>query len=83
MNNENQLNLEELFVNILNEINERERDILERRYVLSNDLTKKHTLKKIGDDYNITRERVRQLKERALRKLRKTSRSKHLKTYLG
>ncbi len=41
------------------------------------------SLREIGEELNLTRERVRQLKERALRKLRKTSRSKHLKTFLG
>jgi RNA polymerase primary sigma factor len=41
------------------------------------------SLREIGDKLGLTRERVRQLKERALRKLRKTSRSIHLKTYLG
>ncbi len=41
------------------------------------------SLREIGDQLGLTRERVRQLKERALRKLRKTSRSKHLKTFLG
>ena len=41
------------------------------------------SLREIGDKLGLTRERVRQLKERALRKLRKTSRSKHLKTFLG
>ena len=41
------------------------------------------SLREIGDKLGLTRERVRQLKERALRKLRKNSRSKHLKTFLG
>ena len=41
------------------------------------------SLREIGDELGLTRERVRQLKERALRKLRKTSRSKHLRTFLG
>ncbi|NPA68772.1 MAG: sigma-70 family RNA polymerase sigma factor [Chlorobi bacterium] len=41
------------------------------------------SLREIGEELGLTRERVRQLKERALRKLRKSSRSKHLKTFLG
>ncbi len=41
------------------------------------------SLREIGEKLGLTRERVRQLKERALRKLRKSSRSKHLKTFLG
>ncbi|OFX87419.1 MAG: RNA polymerase subunit sigma [Bacteroidetes bacterium GWF2_33_16] len=41
------------------------------------------TLEEIGDYFGLTRERVRQIKEKAIRRLRHTSRSKHLKTYLG
>ncbi|MCU0450784.1 MAG: sigma-70 family RNA polymerase sigma factor [Bernardetiaceae bacterium] len=41
------------------------------------------TLEEIGDQFNLTRERVRQIKEKAIRRLRHTSRSKSLKTYLG
>ncbi len=44
---------------------------------------KELSLREIGDKLGLTRERVRQLKERALRKLRKNSRNKHLKTFLG
>jgi len=41
------------------------------------------TLEEIGEKFNLTRERVRQIKEKAIRQLRHTSRSKALKTYLG
>ncbi len=41
------------------------------------------TLEEIGDQFNLTRERVRQIKEKAIRRLRHTSRSKSLKPYLG
>jgi RNA polymerase primary sigma factor len=41
------------------------------------------TLEEIGDKFNLTRERVRQIKEKAIRRLRHTSRSKALKPYLG
>ena len=41
------------------------------------------TLEEIGDQFDLTRERVRQIKEKALRRLKHTSRSKTLKTYLG
>jgi RNA polymerase primary sigma factor len=41
------------------------------------------TLEEIGDKFNLTRERVRQIKEKATRRLRHTSRSKSLKSYLG
>ena len=41
------------------------------------------TLEEIGEEFNLTRERVRQIKEKAIRRLRHTSRSKTLKLYLG
>jgi RNA polymerase primary sigma factor len=42
-----------------------------------------HTLEEIGETFNLTRERVRQIKEKAIKRLKHTSRSKILKTYLG
>ena len=41
------------------------------------------TLNEIGEEFGLTRERVRQIKEKAIRRLKHTSRSKILKTYLG
>ena len=41
------------------------------------------TLEDIGETFGLTRERVRQIKDKAIHKLRTTSRSKALKTYLG
>ncbi|MFI5142266.1 MAG: RNA polymerase sigma factor RpoD/SigA, partial [Bacteroidia bacterium] len=41
------------------------------------------TLEEIGEKYNLTRERVRQIKEKAIRRLRNASKNKILKTYLG
>ena len=48
-------------------------------------LNSKHpmTLEEIGEKFDLTRERVRQIKEKALRRLKHTSRSKNLKSYLG
>ena len=41
------------------------------------------SLQEIGDSFGLTRERVRQIKEKGIRRLRNTSKSKVLKTYLG
>ncbi len=48
-------------------------------------LHKEHslTLEEIGEKFNLTRERVRQIKEKAMRRLRHASRSKNLRSYLG
>ena len=59
---------------------EREREIITRRFGLYD---RRETLEQIGELLGITRERVRQIKEKAIRRLRHTSRSKALKTYLG
>ena len=40
------------------------------------------TLNEIGEEFNLTRERVRQIKEKAIRRLQHTSRSTHLQPYL-
>ena len=42
-----------------------------------------HTLEEIGEEFSLTRERVRQIKEKAIKRLKHTTRSKILKTYLG
>jgi RNA polymerase primary sigma factor len=59
----------------------RESDVLQLYFGLNNNTAM--TLEEIGEHYNLTRERVRQIKEKATRRLRHTSRSKTLKTYLG
>lgn len=59
----------------------READIL--RYYFGLNGTPPHTLEEIGERFDLTRERVRQIKEKAIRKLKQTSRSKNLKGYLG
>jgi RNA polymerase primary sigma factor len=60
---------------------ERESEIISDYFGLngSNSLT----LEEIGEKFNITRERVRQIKEKATKRLKHTSRSKSLKSYLG
>jgi RNA polymerase primary sigma factor len=42
-----------------------------------------HTLEEIGEEFGLTRERVRQIKEKAIKRLKVTTRCKHLKAYLG
>ena len=59
----------------------REREVLELYYGLNG--VHPLTLDEIGERFALTRERVRQIKEKAIRRLRHTSRSKALKPYLG
>ncbi len=61
-------------------LTERERDIIKLFFGIS---TQEMTLEEIGETFGLTRERVRQIKEKAIRRLRHTSRSKLRKTYLG
>lgn len=61
-------------------LTERERQVLELRFGLLDG--KNHTLEEVGQHFNITRERVRQIESRALRKLRHPSRSRLLRDYL-
>ncbi|MCB9187951.1 MAG: sigma-70 family RNA polymerase sigma factor [Flavobacteriales bacterium] len=59
----------------------READVLRLYFGLGNN--HQHTLEEIGEKFDLTRERVRQIKEKAVRRLKHTSRSKLLKSYLG
>ena len=67
-NHDSQVNFQDLFVNLLSKLSEREQEVLKNRYHLTSNLDKKATLKQIGDTYNITRERVRQIEKEAVRK---------------
>ena len=62
-------------------LGEKERDVLELFFGLKSKHA--HTLEEIGEKYQLTRERVRQIKDRALARLRDSKRSRTLKTYLG
>ncbi len=64
----------------LSTLTERERDIIRLFFGIN---TQEMTLEEIGEKFGLTRERVRQIKEKAIRRLRHSSRSKLLKTYLG
>lgn len=61
-------------------LNERERNVIMAFYGINQ---QEATLEEIGRRYGLTRERVRQIREKAIRKLRKNTKSKILKTYLG
>ncbi|NOQ26410.1 MAG: sigma-70 family RNA polymerase sigma factor [Bacteroidales bacterium] len=65
----------------LSSLTEREANIIKLYFGLNG----KHpyTLEEIGEEFNLTRERVRQIKEKAIKRLKHTTRSKILKTYLG
>lgn len=61
----------------------READVLSLYFGLGNKANNSLTLEEIGEKFCLTRERVRQIKEKAIRRLRQTKRSKSLKPYLG
>jgi RNA polymerase primary sigma factor len=61
-------------------LNERERNIIECFFGIGQP---EMTLEEIGERFGLTRERVRQIKEKAIRRLRHNTKSKMLKTYLG
>jgi RNA polymerase primary sigma factor len=68
-------------IEILKTLNAREEKIVKLYYGLAGE--KPHTLEEIGAQFKLTRERVRQIKEKSLRRLRFSSRSKILRYYLG
>ncbi len=65
----------------LSTLTQREADVIKLYFGLNGEHSM--TLEEIGEKFNLTRERVRQIKEKAIRRLRHTSRSKTLKPYLG
>jgi len=65
---------------VLSELSDRERRVIILRFGLENDLPM--TLEEVGREFNVTRERIRQIEAKALRKLRHPSRSRKLKDYL-
>jgi RNA polymerase primary sigma factor len=64
----------------LSTLTERERDIVKYFFGIG---AQEMTLEEIGEQFGLTRERVRQIKEKAIRRLRHSTRSKLLRTYLG
>ena len=65
----------------LSTLSQREADIIRYYFGLNN--YQPHTLEEIGDEFGLTRERVRQIKEKAIKKLKNHYRNRLLKTYLG
>lgn len=72
--------LKEEIKNTLQQLNERERKIIEAFFGIDQP---EMTMAEIGTKYGLTRERVRQIKEKAIRKLRSNTKNKLLKSYLG
>ena len=73
--------LQEQMGEILDQLGEREREVLVMRFGLKDGITR--TLEDVGKQFNVTRERVRQIEAKALRKLRHPLRSRKLRDYLG
>ncbi len=72
--------LHEQLLEVLETLTERERKVLKLRFGLEDGHPR--TLEEVGKEFNVTRERIRQIEAKALRKLRHPSRSKKLKDYL-
>ncbi|MBR3791713.1 MAG: RNA polymerase sigma factor RpoD, partial [Clostridia bacterium] len=72
--------LKEQLVEVLKTLTPREEKVLKLRFGL--DDGRQRTLEEVGKEFNVTRERIRQIEAKALRKLRHPSRSKKLKDYL-
>jgi RNA polymerase primary sigma factor len=73
--------LKEQVRSVLNLLNDREREVLEMRFGLKDG--QDHTLEEVGKYFGVTRERIRQIEAKALRKLRHPTRSRQLRDYLG
>ena len=72
--------LKEQLMSVLDTLTPREKKVLELRFGIVDGRTR--TLEEVGKEFNVTRERIRQIEAKALRKLRHPSRSKKLKDYL-
>ncbi len=73
--------LREELANALESLTERERQVVKLRFGLEDGRAR--TLEEVGKEFNVTRERIRQIEAKALRKLRHPSRSKRLKDFLN
>ena len=73
--------LKEQLVDVLGTLTPREEKVLKLRFGIEDGRTR--TLEEVGKEFNVTRERIRQIEAKALRKLRHPSRSKKLKDFLN
>ena len=73
--------LKEEIMEVLESLQPREQEVLELRFGLIDGTC--HTLEEVGKRFNVTRERIRQIEAKALRKLRHPSRAKKLKDFIG
>jgi RNA polymerase primary sigma factor len=74
------VNLKEKIAQVLHTLTSREEKIVRMRFGLEDGL--EHTLEEVGQSFDVTRERIRQIEAKALRKLRQPSRSRQLKSFL-
>ena len=72
--------LREATQGVLNGLTEREAKVLRMRFGI--DMNTDHTLEEVGKQFDVTRERIRQIEAKALRKLRHPSRSDQLRSFL-
>lgn len=72
--------LKEATREVLENLTEREAKVLKMRFGI--DMPTDHTLEEVGKQFDVTRERIRQIESKALRKLRHPSRSEHLRSFL-
>jgi len=75
------MNLSEQTRRVLVTLSPREEKVLRMRFGIGE--KSEHTLEEVGNDFEVTRERIRQIEAKALRKLRHHSRSKRLRSFVG
>jgi RNA polymerase primary sigma factor len=75
------INLKEMTEQVLNMLTPREERVLKMRFGLEDGT--EHTLEEVGQKFGVTRERIRQIEAKALRKLRHPSRSRQLRAFLA